>query len=80
MPEEECHVQDQPTRADSHAGTSYEAHREAAPIAAARDERTKVMEGALATTLAMILDRVVLTDQARERITELMAGLDSNAH
>jgi hypothetical protein len=41
-------------------------------------ERTRVMEDALATTLTTIIETVPLSDEQRERITELMGGGDGD--
>jgi len=41
-------------------------------MAAARQERTRVVEKALQATLATILETVPLSDEARERIAELI--------
>jgi hypothetical protein len=45
----------------------------------ARQERTRVVEDALAAVLAEIIATVQLSDEARERITELLGGGGANA-
>jgi hypothetical protein len=46
---------------------------EAAAMAAARQERTRVKEDALAAVIAEII-KLPLSDEQRERIAELMGG------
>jgi hypothetical protein len=51
---------------------------EAAAMAAAAIQRTRAVADALATTLTTIIETVPLSDEQRERITELMRGGDAN--
>jgi hypothetical protein len=50
----------------------------AAEMAAARQERARVVEGALAAVITEIIETVPLSDEARQRITELMRGGDAD--
>jgi hypothetical protein len=50
----------------------------AAAMAAARQERTRVVEDALAAVITEIIATVALTDERRTRLTELLGGGDAN--
>ena len=74
MTAKECPGRDQRTRSDSHNTNTPRVRSEAAAMAAAGQERTQIVEKALADTLATIVEKVPLSDEARERITGLMVG------
>ncbi|MGO8770406.1 MAG: hypothetical protein ACLQIK_07335 [Mycobacterium sp.] len=71
MPEKECPGWEQPTGGESHNADSSEASREAAALAAARAETTRIKNQALDDVLAHLLKHHELSEQARE----LIAGL-----
>jgi hypothetical protein len=52
---------------------------DAAAMASARQDSTALKEKALQDTLATILQTVPLSDEARERITEILGGGDGDA-
>jgi hypothetical protein len=51
-------------------GTQY--GTEAAAMAAAAQARTRLVENALTATLAVIVEEVSMSDEARERIAEVI--------
>jgi hypothetical protein len=72
MPGKEIAGRDQPTGGNSPNANSSRVRREAATMAAARAESTRIKNQALDDVLAHLLKHHELSDEARERIGGLI--------